>query len=98
MTLIISQPDHGDKLIDKEGLALSNLQIFIDDIVRQFNLLEVQVNPVLQLNLFTVATVPMPSLSQGALIFVTDQSGGERVAYSNGVNWLTIDTNTIISV
>lgn len=46
MTRIVSQPDHGNKLIDKEGLALSNFQIFIDDVVRQFNLLETLVSGV----------------------------------------------------
>lgn len=95
MTQIISQPDHGDKLIDKGGIALSNLQIFIDDVVRQFNLLEVQVNPVLQLNLFTVAT--LPTLSRGALIYVTDETGGEVPAFSDGINWRRVTDRVIVS-
>jgi len=94
---IISQPDHGDKIIDKEGLSLANFQIFIDDIARQFNLLEAQVNPVLQLNLFTVATVPDPTLTLGALIFVTDESSGAIPAYSDGLNWLRVNDKGPIS-
>lgn len=97
MTQIISQPDHGDKLIDKEGLSLANFQIFIDDVVRQFNLLEMQINPVLQLNLFMVATVPDPTLTPGAMIFVTDESLGPIPAYSDGVNWLRVNDKGIIS-
>ena len=97
MTQIISQPDHGDKLINEDGSALSNLQIFFDDISRQFNLLEIQVNPVLQLNLFTVATVPDATLSGGAMIYVTDEGTGEVPAYSNGINWLRVNDKGIIS-
>ena len=37
---VISQPDAGDKIITEEGVPLTNLQVFFDDFVRQFNLLE----------------------------------------------------------
>ena len=37
---VISQPDAGDKIITEEGVPLDNLQLFLDDFVRQFNLLE----------------------------------------------------------
>lgn len=97
MTQINSQPDHGNKLINKEGLALSNFQIFMDDIVRQFNLLEQQSNPVLQLPLFMVANVPLPSLTPGAMIFVTDETLGPIPAYSDGLNWLRVNDKVPIS-
>lgn len=37
---VISQPDAGDKIITDAGIPLNNLQVFFDDFVRQFNLLE----------------------------------------------------------
>jgi len=101
---IISQPDHGDKIVDKEGLFLSNFQIFIDDIATQFNLLETafnsleaQINPVLQLNLFTVATLPVASISRGALIYVTDAAGGELPAFSDGIIWRRVTDRTDVT-
>ena len=37
---VISQPDTGDIIITEEGVPLNNLQIFFDDLVTQFNLLQ----------------------------------------------------------
>ncbi len=97
MTLIISAPDHGNKLIDKEGLALSNFQIFIDDLVRQFNLLETQINPITKLNLFDVAGLPDPVGATGGLIYVIDEVGGEIPAFSDGTNWRRVTDRAIVS-
>ena len=97
MGQVISQPDHGDTLFDEERKAINVFQIFLDDFVRQFNLLEIQINPVMQLNLFTVATLPDPTVSRGALIYVTDDALGEVPAYSNGTNWLRVFDKGIVS-
>ena len=98
MTQINSQPDHGNKLIDKEGLALSNFQIFMDDIVRQFNLLEQQINPITQLNLFSVNGLPSPLGATGALIYVIDDIGGEIPAFSDGTNWRRVTDRAVVSL
>jgi hypothetical protein len=45
---------------------------------------------------FTVATVPNPSPA-GALIFVTNESGGSTIAYSDGTYWRRIHDRQIIS-
>jgi len=97
MTQIISTPDHGNKLIDKEGLALQNFQIFIDDVVRQFNLLEKQINPVTRLNLFDVANLPSPVGETGGLIYVIDEVDGEVPAFSDGTNWLRVTDRQIVA-
>ena len=96
MTRIVTQPNHGDKIMDQEGLALSNFQIFIDDIVRQFNLLDAQINPVLFLNQFTVSTLPSAT-TKGGFIYVTDESSGEIPAFSDGTNWRRVTDRAIVS-
>jgi len=35
---IISQPDHGDQILNDKGSPNNNLQVFIDDFVQKFNL------------------------------------------------------------
>jgi len=44
---IISQPDHGDQIMNDKGSPNNNLQVFIDDFVQKFNL---QDDDVVQLN------------------------------------------------
>lgn len=98
MTRVVSQPDHGNKLVNEEGIALQNFQIWIDDIIRNFNLLEAQINPVMKLNLFTVALVPDATMNKGGLIYVTDEIGGEVPAFSDGTNWRRVTDRTPISI
>jgi hypothetical protein len=44
----------------------------------------------LKLATYTVATVPAAADWTGALIYVSDETGGATVAYSNGTNWLRV--------
>jgi hypothetical protein len=37
---------------------------------------------------FTVATVPSPVSNVRRVIYVSDESGGATIAFSNGVNWV----------
>lgn len=46
---------------------------------------------------YTVATVPSASGLAGALIFVTDETGGAVTAFSDGTNWLRCNDRAIIS-
>lgn len=39
---------------------------------------------------YTVATLPIASSYTGGLIYVSDETGGATVAYSNGTNWLRV--------
>jgi len=98
MTQIISKPNLGDQIVEKDGKALQVLQGFLDEIVINFNELEEQINPVVKLNLFTVATVPDPTVNRGGQIYVTDETGGEVPAFSDGTNWLRVTDRAIIMV
>lgn len=51
---------------------------------------------ILQLVPFTIASLPDPSLTPGGMIFVSDAIGGASPAFSDGTNWLSLLTSTII--
>lgn len=46
---------------------------------------------------YEVAEVPDEATYTGALIYVSDESGGPTVAYSNGTNWRRVYDNAIVS-
>ena len=56
-------------------------------------------NGVMGLPAFTVATLPAVALIDGAtgIIIVTDETGGQTMATSNGVNWLRVSDGAIVS-
>ena len=41
--------------------------------------------------------VPAAAANVGALIYVTDATGGATPVYSNGTNWLRVDTSAVLS-
>lgn len=61
--------------IRREGLNPN----IASSIERHFN------NP-LQLRVFTVATLPSAAVA-GLLVYVSDESGGATIAFSDGSNW-----------
>lgn len=47
---------------------------------------------------FTVATVPDATLSTGGMIYVSNgKNGSPIIAFSNGTDWLRVDTATAIA-
>ena len=59
------------------------------------NVLEVDV---VQNTIYTVATVPTASDSEGVQIYVQDGAAGDPImAFSDGTNWLRCDTKAAIS-
>lgn len=46
---------------------------------------------------YTVATVPDATENPGLMIYVTDETDGATIAFSNGTNWLRITDGQIIS-
>lgn len=53
-------------------------------------------NP-LKLKQYAVADVPTASLWTGALIYVTDETGGAVPAFSDGTNWRRVTDRAIVS-
>jgi hypothetical protein len=50
-----------------------------------------------KLKSYAFASVPSASANTGALIYCSNATGGATVAYSNGTNWLRVDTSAILS-
>jgi len=46
---------------------------------------------------YTVATVPAPSLGPGTTIYVSNESGGAVLAFSDGSNWRRVTDRVVIS-
>ena len=46
---------------------------------------------------YTVSTVPTASASTAQIIFVSDETGGATLAYSDGTNWRRLQDLAIIS-
>lgn len=46
---------------------------------------------------YTVATVPDATLYTGNMIFVSNETGGATIAFSDGINWRRVQDRTIIS-
>lgn len=51
----------------------------------------------LKLLSYTVATVPTAAIGAGALIYVSNESGGATPAFSDGTNWRRVSDRAIIS-
>ena len=52
----------------------------------------------LRLDTHTVATVPLASAFTGSMIYVSNgAAGAPTLAFSNGTNWLRVDTLAAIS-
>lgn len=51
----------------------------------------------LPLKSYTVAGAPTASLWTGAIIYVSDETGGATIAFSDGTNWRRVQDRTIIA-
>ena len=95
MTEIVSKPDYGSRIAEKDsGNLTEEFQNFFDELEEQLNtnLLGDQV----QLTSYTVATLPSATTA-GGMIFVTDETGGAVPAFSDGTNWRRVTDRTIVS-
>lgn len=51
----------------------------------------------LMLKSYTVATVPDATLWDGSLIYVSDETGGATIAFSDGTSWRRAQDRVVIS-
>lgn len=96
MTQIVSQTDHGVRIVDEDGIAAFNMQTFMDDLVIQLNLRLLGNQIVMES--YTKTTLPdVPDVNSPGLIFVSDDVGGSVPAFSDGTNWRRVTDRDIIS-
>ena len=51
-----------------------------------------------KLSEYTVASLPDPSAWKRCLVYVTNEGGGECLAYSDGSLWRRVDDNTEVTI
>ena len=93
MTKILSNPSHGDTLVNDADEATPVLQLYLDEITERLNTL---LGDRIPLESYTVAGVPPVSEGIG-VIFVSDESAGATMAFSDGTNWRRTSDRAIIS-
>ncbi len=90
MVDIVSIPDHGAQLIDKQGRATTGLQLYFDAITFFINADRAPLKD------YLVATVPAAASGYG-LIMVTDEAGGAVPAFSDLTVWRRVTDRAVIS-
>ncbi len=90
MTTLLPVPQHGQRLIDREGRARSGFQLFLDAVGLNSTTGRSNLLP------YTVSTVPEASVGYG-MIMVTDESGGPVPAYSDLTDWRRVTDGAVIS-
>lgn len=46
---------------------------------------------------YTVATLPTASLYEGGMVYVSNESGGAILAFSDGTNWRRVSDRAVVS-
>jgi len=92
---IVTKPDLGSPIGQGDPLIPSDLyQNFYDDLEQKLN--ESLFGNQVELSSYTVLTLPTVTTKPG-LIFVSDETGGEVMAFSDGTNWLRCTDRAIVS-
>ena len=79
----------GDVIVNKDGVPTAQFLALLESIARIIN--------AGKQNSYTVATVPDATESEQDMIYVSDESGGATLAFSDGVTWRRVQDRVIIS-
>ena len=83
--MITDSPEYGD-VITRDGRPTQQFFLFLDALTRALN----ETN-------FTVATVPDATTNEGRIIYVSDETGGATIAFSDGTDWRRAQDRAVIS-
>lgn len=86
--MIIDTPLDGQNIIE-DGAATRQFQDYIEDVTRHINGTANQI--------YTVATVPEAAKHTGFIIFVSDETGGATLVFSDGTDWRRVQDRAVIS-
>lgn len=99
MSKLTTKPDHGVPIVTIEGKPYSISQLFqsfFDDL--QIKLNAKLLGEFIVLESYTVATLPtVPVASSPGIIYVSDETGGPVLAFSDGTNWRRCTDRAIVS-
>ena len=91
---VVTRPDHKDPISTGE-FPTRPYEVFFDDLVLLLN--QFVLGQAVSLVSYAVADVPPPANWTGAMIYVSDESGGAVTAFSDGTNWRRTTDRAIIS-
>ena len=63
----------------------------------QLRAIEQAINSALIVPKFTVATLPSPTAFENRIVRVTDEVGGDTLAWADGTDWRRTTDNAIVS-
>ncbi len=96
---ITTQLNHGEAVGFLNGMPVPSsplMQNFIDDIVQKLNI-QIFATSV-RVPSYTVATLPVvPDIESPSTIFVSNETGGSVIAFSDGTNWRRVTDRAIVS-
>ena len=91
---IVTQTQQADPIV--EGVIASRqFQTFIDDLVQKLN--QSLFGDQVELTSYTVATLPAVDPNRPGMIFVSDESGGAVMAFSDGTDWRRCTDRAVVS-
>jgi hypothetical protein len=61
------------------------------------NISSAEAGGTVKLPIYAKASVPSATTNTGALIYVSDAATGACPCFSNGTNWLRVDTSAVLS-
>lgn len=104
---IVTKPDWGSIIANKDTGAITELfQTFLDNVIDD-KLNATLYSGAVVLPAYLVTTLPDPSLfftaptattpGESGVIVVTNETGGQTEATSNGVNWLRVSDGAIVT-
>lgn len=91
---LVTRPDHKD-FISESQLPSRPYEVFFDEIVQTLN--QFVLGQAVSLPSHTVANVPPAANWTGAIIYVSDETGGAVTAFSDGTSWRRTTDRAVIS-
>lgn len=86
--MIVDLPTYGDRITESDHASMQ-FHLFLESLVNAVN--------AFQAPSYTVATVPDATLAETSIIYVSDESGGATLAFSDGTNWRRAQDRAIIT-
>lgn len=79
-------------VINDAGILTNIWTLFFGDIKKLLDNAQPQ-----QLPSYTVSTLPSAAAYEGYLIYVSNESGGKTIAFSDATNWRRVQDRAIVS-
>ena len=99
MSKIVSSPERFEVIV-VDGSASERLQLFLDDLQQRLN--DFLLGQAVRIPIYTVASIPsvsenFSSAEFSSLIYVSDETGGAVIAFTDGTNWRRVTARAVVA-